>query len=190
MVSMAVKGSTLTYTNLVNKRGFTLIEMLVVLFVIGMIASVVAPRIVAMLDSQSKYDFRRSVMRIGAEARLLAIESGSTVRVTYNDNDRTIELSIVDDETDLEEQEKIYYLPEDVELVTFMVGRDYVASSDWIVEYYADGSGTDCGLEVQTGNALYAVMIEGADGASFLMDTLDDVSETEWEAGELEQRVQ
>lgn len=187
---MAAKVSTKIFSELVSRRGFTLIEMLVVLVVLGMISTVVLPRVVAMMDGQSDRDFRSSLMRLGAEARLLAIESGSTVQISYNDSDRSVQISILDIETANEQLETSYLLPDDVEFVTFMVGADMVSAGDWIVEYYADGTGTDCGLEVQSGGSFYALLIEGEDGASYSMDSLEEVSDSEWEAGELEQRLQ
>ena len=173
-----------------SKRAFTLLEMLIVMLVLTLTATVVVPRVINVMNSQAENDFRRSLMRVGAEARLLAIETGNTVQVTYNDTERAVTLSTVDPETALEEVQKSYSLPDVAELVSFMVGGDFVSSNDWIVEYYPDGTGTDCGIEVQTGLEIFAVMIEGEDGASHLMGSLNEVEDSEWEAGELERRLQ
>ena len=173
-----------------TRRAFTLIEMIVVIAVIAMMSGIVVPRVVAMVNGQDARDFQSALMRLGSDARLLAIETGDAVQVTYDENRGEIILQTLDDETQAAEESDTVLLPESARLTSFTLRGRQVPITDWVVEFFPDGSGTDAGVEVQDGTRLYSVLINGQDGTAQLVDgeLLED-TETEWEAGDLEQRI-
>ncbi len=164
--------------------------MIVVIAVLAMISGIVVPRVVAMLRSQGARDFQSALVRLGSEARLLAIETGDTVRVTYDEDRGEIIFESLSDETQLAVESDTIILSETAQLTSFTLRGRQVPISDWVVEFFPDGSGTDAGVEVQDGTRLYSVLINGQDGTAQLVEgeLLED-PETEWEAGDLEQRV-
>ena len=165
--------------------------MIVVVSILSMMAGFVVPRVVAMVNGQSSRDFQSALVRLGSQARLLAIESGDAVRVTYDEDRGEIVLETLDDESQAAQESDTIVLPESAQLTSFTLQGRQVQISDWVVEFYPDGSGTDAGVEVQDGTRLYSVLINGQDGTGLFVDgELEEDPETEWEAGDLEQRVQ
>ena len=174
-----------------TRRAFTLVEMIVVVAITAMVAGFIVPRVVAMVESQGSRDFESALLRLGADARLLAIETGGTVSVTYDENSGEIIFESINDETQAAEESDTIFVPDSAQLTSFTLRGRQVPITDWVVEFFPDGSGTDAGVEVQDGTRLYAVLITGQDGTAQLVDgALEEDPETEWEAGDLEQRIE
>ena len=174
-----------------TRRAYTLIEMIVVIAILAMMAGLVVPRVVSMVNGQASRDFQSALVRLGSEARLLAIESGDTVRVTYDDNRGEIVFETLDDETGVAQESDTVLLPNSAQLTSFTLRGRQVPITDWVLEFFPDGSGTEAGLEVQDGTRLYSVLINGQGGTAEIIDgELVEDPETEWEAGDLEQRIQ
>ena len=164
--------------------------MIVVVAILAMMAGLVVPRVVALVDGQASRDFQSALVRLGSEARLLAIESGDTVSVTYDQNRGEIIFESLDDETQAAQESDTIVLPDSAQLTSFTIRGRQVPITDWVVEFFPDGSGTDAGVEVQDGSRLYSVLINGRDGTAQVVDgELEEDPETEWEAGDLEQRI-
>ena len=164
--------------------------MIVVVAILAMMAGLVVPRVVALVDGQASRDFQSALVRLGSEARLLAIESGDTVSVTYDENRGEIIFESLDDETQAAQESDTIVLPDSAQLTSFTIRGRQVPITDWVVEFFPDGSGTDAGVEVQDGSRLYSVLINGRDGTAQVVDgELEEDPETEWEAGDLEQRI-
>ena len=167
-----------------------MVEMIVVIAVLALMSSLVVPRVVALVDGQASRDFQSALVRLGSEARLLAIESGDTVSVTYDENRGEIIFESLDDETQAAQESDTIVLPDSAQLTSFTIRGRQVPITDWVVEFFPDGSGTDAGVEVQDGSRLYSVLINGRDGTAQVVDgELEEDPETEWEAGDLEQRI-
>ena len=165
--------------------------MIVVIAILALMAAIVVPRVVALVDGQASRDFQSALVRLGAQARLLAIETGDTVRVTYNESRAEIIIEILDDETQAAEESDTVLVPMSALLSSFTLRGRQVPITDWVVEFFPDGTGTDAGIEVEDGSRLYAVLINGQDGTGLIVDgELEEDPETEWEAGDLEQRIE
>ena len=168
-----------------------MVEMIVVVAVLALMSSLVVPRVVALVDGQASRDFQSALVRLGSQARLLAIETGDTVRVTYNESRGEIIIETLDDETQAAEESDTIFVPDSAQLMSFTLRGRQVPITDWVVEFFPDGSGTDAGIEVEDGTRLYSVLINGQDGTAQVVDgELQEDPETEWEAGDLEQRIQ
>ena len=165
--------------------------MIVVIAILALMAAIVVPRVVALVDGQASRDFQSALVRLGSPARLLAIETGDTVRVTYNESRAEIIIEILDDETQAAEESDTVLVPMSALLSSFTLRGRQVPITDWVVEFFPDGTGTDAGIEVEDGSRLYAVLINGQDGTGLIVDgELEEDPETEWEAGDLEQRIE
>ncbi len=174
-----------------NRRAFTLVEVTIVVALIGVMAVAVMPRYAALEAGQQTRDFTSALLRIGADARLIAIESAQTVQVTYDDERRMIVFESVDPETLATTEEKTIALPDSVELSAFTLDGKFASATDWTLLFYPDGSGLDAGVEVEDDASVYHVVIEGRDGtATKGEDRLEESGQQEWQAGELEQRIQ
>jgi prepilin-type N-terminal cleavage/methylation domain-containing protein len=174
----------------VNRRAFTLVEVTIVVALIGVMAVAVLPRFAALQSGQATRDFASALLRIGTDARLIAIESGQTVQVRYDDERRVLVFESLDLETLAASEQKAVPLPALVTLSAFTLDGAFTSEADWNLQFYPDGSGLDAGVEVEDGSYVYHVNIEGRDGAAVRgLDRLEESSEQEWQAGELEQRI-
>jgi type II secretory pathway pseudopilin PulG len=167
-----------------------MVEAMVVIAVITAMAAVVLPRFVALQAGQASRDFASALVRLGSEARLMAIESGQAVHVRYDDQLRTVVFERVDPDSGQASEARSIPVPETVELTAFTIDGAFVSGSDWTLEFYPDGAGLDAGIEVEEGDYVYHVLIEGKDGtATKAIDRLEESGGQEWQAGELEQRI-
>lgn len=165
-------------------------EVTIVVAVLGLVTALAAPRIASLLEGQASRDFREALMRMGAEARLMAIENSQTVNVRYDGESRQFVFETIDAETQEATEQKTVEVPEWIEVPNFTLDGAFAGESDWVLEFYPDGSGLDAGIEVEDGAYLYHVVIEGRDGSATRADgPLEESGEQEWQAGELEQRI-
>jgi prepilin-type N-terminal cleavage/methylation domain-containing protein len=174
----------------VNRRAFTLVEVTIVVALIGVMAIAILPRFAALQSGQATRDFTSALLRVGTDARLIAIETGQTAQVRYDDERRMIVFESIDPDTLAATERKAVALPELVSLSAFTIDGRFVSATDWTPQFYPDGSGLDAGIEVEDGAYVFHVNIEGRDGsATRALDRLEESSQKEWQAGELEQRV-
>jgi prepilin-type N-terminal cleavage/methylation domain-containing protein len=174
----------------VRSRGFTLVEMTVVVAVLAMLAAVVLPRFIALEAGQESRDFASALMRLGTDARLIAIETGQQVEVTFDEDRGLIVLSTLDEETLVPTENKTISVPSSHELSAFVAAGEFMTPAEWMLDFHPDGSGRSGGIEVRDGEYTYHITINGHDGTSKRMEgQLEEAGEVEWQAGELEQRV-
>jgi Tfp pilus assembly protein FimT len=167
-----------------------MVEAMIVIAVITAMAAVVLPRFAALESGQASRDFASALVRIGADARLMAIETGQSVHVRYDDQFRTIVFETIDPDTGQASEQRSVAVPELTELTAFTIDGAFVNGSDWTLEFYPDGAGLDAGIEVEEGDYIYHVTIEGTDGtATKAVDRLEESGGQQWQAGELEQRI-
>lgn len=174
-----------------RKRAYTLVEMMVVVAVLTTMAALVVPRYASLQAGQDSRDFSSALVRLGSDARLLAIQTGQEVQASFDDERRVLVLSSVDAETLQTAERRTIPLPEGIELTAFTLDGQFAEGSTWVLQFFPDGSGSDAGVEVEDGMYVYHVVIEGRDGTAVRTDgRLEEVEQLEWQAGELEQRVQ
>lgn len=164
--------------------------MTIVVAVLAMLAGVIVPRFVALQAGQDSRDFSSALMRLGSDARLIAIETGQSVQITYDESQNAIVFSTVDQETLTTTENRVVPLPPSAVLSGFTVNGAFATASDWMLDFYPDGSGLSGGIEVTDGNYIYNVTIRGSDGTSRKAEgQLEETESNEWQAGELEQRI-
>ncbi len=165
--------------------------MTIVVAIVAAMAAIVIPRFAALQSGQQSRDFTSALLRIGGDARLIAIESGQTVEVRYDDERRVLAFETVDPVTFATTEERLIELPDSVELSAFTLDGAFASATDWTLQFYPDGSGLDAGVEVEDGLFVYHVTIEGRDGTALKgVDRLAESGQQEWQAGELEQRIE
>ncbi len=190
MESRAARATQKTSSNPVRKKAFTLFEVTIVIAVLAALAAVVIPRFAALQSGQQSREFTSALMRLGSDARILAIESGQAAQVVYDEAARALVIQTLDPETLQANQERTIPIPESVELSSFTLDGAYTTGGDWRLDFYPDGSGSSAGLEVTDGDLVYNVTFRGRDGTGIRSEgSLEEAPPSEWQAGELEQRI-
>ncbi len=164
--------------------------MTAVITILMVIAAVVLPRFAALNAGQTSRDFQSALIDLAADARIMAIESGRVVQVTYQDDRLALVINSVDpDNFELQELRTVSLVP-GANLTSFTVEGLFASSADWIMEFHPDGTGNDAGIEVDEGGRIYSIRFRGEDGSSQRSDSpLEESSEQEWQAGEIETRI-
>ena len=158
--------------------------------ILGLLAAVVVPRYVSLQAGQDSRDFMSALLRIGSDARLIAIESGQAVQVTYDDSQRAVVFQTIDPDTFALSESKVIPVPGSIQLSSFTADGAFATAGDWQIAFYPDGSGLDGGIEVEDGAYVYNIVYRGVDGTSQKQDgPLEESSGRDWQAGELEQRI-
>src|ERR1700730_7789392 len=83
-VSPAERAITLPSPTKTSRRGFTMIELIVVIAVVTLIAGLVAPKVVAMHDGQISRNFLTAVRSLAVQARSEAINREVTMAITFD----------------------------------------------------------------------------------------------------------
>jgi prepilin-type N-terminal cleavage/methylation domain-containing protein len=164
---------------MMRRRGFTLIELSVVITVIAMMAALVAPRLIALKDSRTARDAEAALLRLPVRARTEA-RQGKTTVVLRLDGD-----ALILEKTPLEGEPTEIARFSSPALTLSTEGADFT----WTVR--ADGTAERKTLTVQEGNSQKTLILpaEGEPRWATTDETPDSATDTEtWSAGERETR--
>lgn len=165
------------------RRGFTFLEMTLVIGLLFLMAGVTIPRVSTSLKSQQVRTFREDVGRLFADARNLARSSGQTVYVQVGESGQ---LQLV--QGDQDQPLRSIAVPEGMNLDDFELLGDPVSESEWQVGYYGDGKVDTAAFSINEGDVsrTYRILSTGV-----IREVGDDEyqdPEEKWEAGEIVQR--
>lgn len=183
-----------TLSNLVNRRGFTFVEMSVVVSLIALLATAILPRILAVQKSQTDTAFRVGLARLVQVARNEAVARKTTVELAV-DGDQIGWQIPEDSATDTESSEEAtglqgaISLPDGGELADFQLAFEDVEEDEWSVGFYPDGTSDEAAVAFTLAGREWLLRIDGETGTGRVTTgTIDDVADDSWEAGDLEQR--
>lgn len=166
-------------------RGYTLIEMIVVVTVLALVAAMVMPSLVSMKASSDRRDLMSGVRRIAADARERAIRSGVTTEIIYDDSAK--ELQIQEEQTDgttntLTRQR----MSSGIEPERFQISGKDATSTDFKLTFTPDGHSVSGGIEFKD----FSIYVDQNGNYRFIDGPLPDPTDQSWQAGDLEQRTQ
>ncbi len=171
-------------TNPSYKRGYTLIELVVVVVVLTVLASLVIPNLVRAKEGQEKRDFEASLYRLASYARERAIQERKTIALALSDRS-----FVVNEEREGQEIElRRLTMPEGVDTGSFAAEGEDSTSNDWRLRFYADGSSDGGGVELNNDGRIRSLQI-GTNGTLTVVEgNLEDNGTKKWTAGEIEKR--
>ncbi len=187
---------------MMRRRGFTIVEVSTVIFLIILLAATVYPSIGAIQRSQAAIGFRQSVESIAQKARTEAIRQNRATALKFN-ADGQIGWDFIEDQTeeqiangaDSDELElgavrdAIQPTPT-TEMLTYELNRQDVSRDEWQVGFYPDGSADRAYLEFTQDDQTFLLIVNPQSGSTrIIQGTLSEQAEEVWEAGEIEQRV-
>lgn len=166
-------------------RGFTLIELIVVLFILVLLTTAIVPRVVALQKSRHLKDVEANVIRLPAEARNEAVRSGAPVQMRIDGAALVIERAPLGGS------------PEEVKHVP--LGRDLAVSStetagqpadtgSWLWTIYPDGSAESGGIEFREGAASKSLLLASDGSVRWVSGDLPEGLPEHWPAGVLKTR--
>ncbi|BBO22510.1 MAG: prepilin-type N-terminal cleavage/methylation domain-containing protein [Fimbriimonadaceae bacterium] len=170
-----------------TRRGFTYVEMSIVVVLLALLATALVVRMTAVRAGEDWRSFKMKFEALTRRVREHAIETASTLTLRYEDADRRIVAELGEGDT----RNWFVELPEAVDATRFVHRFADTAGSEWIAEFYGDGSATPSGIEFDTGyGGVESIEIDPNRGlGKFVAGALPDRTAERWQAGELEQRV-
>jgi prepilin-type N-terminal cleavage/methylation domain-containing protein len=174
-----------------NKRGFTLIELTIVIALIVMFAIAVAPNVLAQRRSVAVRSFFLGIRRIVSEAREAAVTQKATVYLTYDEGSNRLVVSRASTQEDSEQRQEFASLdvPDEIEPSDFRVAQADANAADWSVAFYADGTSDGGSLQLDSGEDGRSLTITSAGYALVANGETPDPATEKWEAGSYEQRL-
>ena len=176
-----------------KRRGFTLIELSVVIVLIALFAATILPKLNILRESQQAAAFRTDLVRFFRDAREKAISNQRTVEVRMNG--QSWQMSQVATDTgdgDVTEEDSLRSLsmPSGASMSEFRLNKEDVSADDFLIRCFPDGTVSDASMEMTQDEAIYVLRVNGATGrVSLRRGELADENEESWPAGELEKRV-
>lgn len=170
-----------------RQRGFTLIELVVVLFILLLLTMAIVPRVIALQKSRRLKDLEGRIVRLPAEARNESVRAAVPVRLRVDGAALVIERAPVSG------------TPEEVKRVALgtSIGVDSVEQSgqpanegSWQWTVYPDGSADAGGIQFGEGAARKSLRLFSNGGSQWIAGDLPDETPDRWPAGSLQQRTQ
>ncbi len=185
-----------------RRRGFSIVEVSIVVFLIIMLTSIFAPSLGAMMRGQAAIGFRQELESVAQRARTEAIRQNRATVVKFNTNgqigwdfleEATTDQQINQDanaNVELGQVRNAISPTSDTAFATYELNKENVQQSEWQVGFYPDGTADRAFLEFTMGDLTYVFVVNPQSGSTrVIQSTISDQEEDEWPAGEIEQRV-
>jgi prepilin-type N-terminal cleavage/methylation domain-containing protein len=171
-----------------HRRGFTLIEMSVVITVLSVMAALILPNMVAIQRSRELRLLKAQIQRLPQEAKMEARKSNAPIVLRVDADALVMERIPVGDEAGDDPVEiRRVALNSDIRAERARKGQETIDLASWEWRVYPDGSCASTNLEFSEGDLTEALVIETAGDAYWA--TGDEVDqEQEWAAGDIETR--
>ena len=185
MERQVAKGTQQT-SSMVNKsRGFTLIEMSIVITLVALFASLIVPNLVGSRETQRERAFVSALKRLALDARTRAISDNQTLHLTLS-GDR---FSVSQDGDAKQRGAEILGLDllASARVSRCQLNGQDASTADWDLRFYPDGTADQGGIEIEVGQNVYVLNVT-AKGQGTVDDQLTDQSTVQWQAGTYETR--
>ena len=167
-----------------------MIELSVVIVLVALLASAVAPNLSAMKRSRIEREFPIAALRLALTARETAISDGQSCALMFGDQLRVLQMVRADLESGTDTALAEVSLSPEVETGRLDLAGRESNSSDWRLTFYPDGTCDGGGVEFRRGDRSFALVIDPASGAARIVDgQLPDSSGDRWQAGEIEHHL-
>jgi prepilin-type N-terminal cleavage/methylation domain-containing protein len=176
---MAMLRTSLTVS---KRRGFTFLEMTVVVVLISLFAAMVMPNLFASRERQQETTFFDGARRLASQGRDLAISSGESFALKI-DKSRLV-LGQADRSTgQLTSETASEEMPESVSLDQLQLGFNSSTPTDFLLMFYPDGSADEGGLQFKTNAGLIRALNITNRGVPTLDESLAQLEDQRWTAG-------
>jgi type II secretory pathway pseudopilin PulG len=172
------------------RRGFTYIELGVVMFMMVLIAAVVTPRFASLVRARRLDDFRDGLTQMVGMARETAISQGQSVDLLYVDADRRMQIMPTGSEDANQNPIRELTAPEGVDASKFQSDAGVESTASWTVRFYSDGTASAAAIEFNEGQETYSLVVSASGGAKTVDGEMPETQADDWEAGDYVHRTQ
>lgn len=166
-----------------KRRGFTLIEAMVVVTILALVSAMVVPSLVSMRASSAHRAAMSGLRHIAADAREQAIRTGQTTELVYDESTR--EMQVLGSSADGTSRTLVRQaLPDGVEPQRYQIEGSESTAADFRLRFTPDGHSNGGGIEF--GN--FSILVEQDARYRIIDGGLPAPEDQTWEAGQLEQR--
>lgn len=185
----------------VSRRGFTLAEMIVIIFVLALIAGYVLPHVASYLDERDEMTLEGQIARLPAQVKNDAVRLQQPVALTIQGNALVIEETppqewqTVNSSQQTQVTQGITVLQQldlgsNIQITSVQTQGQPADLGTWTWTVYPDGSAEDEGLEFTIGRQTRSLVLQSDGDSRWLGTALPDQSPTQWSAGQLEETQQ
>lgn len=168
-----------------GSRGFTLVELVVVIFVLLLLSTAVVPRVIALQKSRRLKDVEARIVRLPVEARNEAVRAGVPVRLRVDGAALVLERAPTQGAP---ETVKRVALGGGIQVDAVRLGDQPSNTGAWQWTVYPDGSADAGGIQFAEGAAEKSLLLSSNGDVRWLSGDLPDGTPERWPAGSLRQR--
>ena len=169
-----------------KRRGFTLIELSVIVLILAMFAAATVPNMASAIEGGKRRGFRQSILTMVRQGREEAITRGQVVYMESNsDGGFDLTTAIDDQSTSIKQVAAV----DGVTVENFVSDTSPSGQGDWVMAFYPDGTCQGGSFEFQEAGGTRSVSISKRNAAITLGDGPIDTStdpNQEWQAGDYE----
>ena len=170
-------------------RGFTLIELTVVIFILLLISAAVVPNVLSIGLSRDLKNREARLARLPAEARNEAVRIGKPVRLRVEDTALVME-QVPANTTDKAQKIKQVNFGKSIQVDSVQLSGQPSDMGAWRWTVYPDGSAENGGIEFVEGKVRKSLLLSSDSDARWVSGGLPEQSPEHWPAGRLHQRGQ
>jgi Tfp pilus assembly protein FimT len=167
-------------------RGFTLIEMTVILVVLVIIAAAIVPNVVSVLQSEQLKSTEATLARLPDGVRNDAIKGQNPIRVHF-DGSTMVEEELMPDGTI--QQYKTIDLGSSVQVDQVQKNYQVADPSTWYWTAFPDGTSDIGGVQFTVDSEQESLIIPSFGKSVWQSGPLPDETEDQWTAGQLQLRT-
>jgi prepilin-type N-terminal cleavage/methylation domain-containing protein len=189
MVEMVPKAvsrgpKTRTWSNSIRmlRRGFSMVEMTVVIVVLALMAAAIMPNVGTAVEQNRRRNYRLAVPRLVGEAQNYAIREGQTVTMRADtDGAFTLVTEAEGEENTINELTPV----EGVDIDALLTADGSDPGSDWQINFYPDGSSDGGVIELSDAGAPFRYQVLKSSGKVRRIGEDTPLEAEKWEAGNL-----
>ena len=166
-------------------KGYTLIELCLVIIVITLISALIVPNLVRAREGQERRDFEAKVFRLASWARETAIQEHKTLALSVSDR----RFTVVEETEDGEEDRQSLSMPEGIDTGSMAAEGEDATSNEWRLHFFPDGSSDGGGVELSDNGRIRTLEVKTDGSMRVIEGNLEENGTEKWNAGEIEKRA-
>ena len=166
-----------------GRRGFTLVEVSMVVFLLLLIAAAVVPNVFALLRARRLEDLEGRIARLPTQARSAAVRDQVPVRLRVDGDALVLESVAADGTTDPVRQ---VALGDSLSVDSVQKDGQAADVTSWHWTAYPDGSSDDGGIEFVEGAKRLSLVLPAHGDSRWIRGGLPDQDANQWPAGTLQ----